>query len=164
MNIVLAGMMGCGKTTVAEILSRKLGKKSVDTDAEIVKKHGGIADIFSKYGEERFRDIEAETVKDVASFDGVIIATGGGCLLREENVREFKKRGKIVYLRTLPETLIKRVEGDTERPLLAGGAAEKIKSILPVRAPVYESAADIIIDTDNLTPEEVADKITEILK
>ena len=95
MNIVLCGMMGCGKTTVAAELSRITGRESVDTDAEIVKRHGRIADIFEKFGESRFREIETEEVERLSSRDGLIIATGGGCVLYDRNVRILKRGGKI---------------------------------------------------------------------
>lgn len=156
MNIVLCGMMGCGKTTVAAALSAITRMAQVDTDAEIVKTHGRIADIFEKFGEARFRELETEAVESVSSRDGLIIATGGGCVLNERNVALLKRHGKIIFLRTRPETLIARVEGDTERPLLAGGAAKRINEILPARTPKYIAAADEIIDTDGLTPEEIA--------
>lgn len=161
MNIVLCGMMGCGKTTVAEALFRLTGMEQVDTDAEIVKAHGRIADIFEKFGEARFREIETQTVKQIARGDNLIIATGGGCVLSGENVRALKQNGRIIFLRTRPETLIKRVEGDTERPLLAGGAAKRINEILPARTPKYTAAADEIIDTDELSPEEIARMIAQ---
>lgn len=165
MNIVLCGMMGCGKTTVAAELSARYGMVSVDTDAEIVKKYGEINAIFEKYGEEYFRTVEEEIVAAVSKqFSNAVIATGGGCVLRESNVKNLKKTGKIIYLRTTPETLVSRVEGDTSRPLLKGGAREKIYSILAVREPVYSAAADLIVDTDGLSPEEIAEKITELVK
>ena len=93
--------------------------------------------------------------------DNLIIATGGGCVLSGENVRALRQNGKIIFLRTRPETLIKRVEGDTERPLLAGGAAKRINEILPARTPKYTAAADEIIDTDELSPEEIARMIAQ---
>lgn len=161
MNIVLCGMMGCGKTTVAAALSRLTGMEQTDTDAVIVKKYGRIADIFEKYGEELFRSLETDTVKELSSRDGLIIATGGGCVLKERNVQLLKGNGKIVFLRTQPQTLISRVEGDTERPLLAGGAAKRINEILPARTPKYLAAADFVIDTDGLSPEEIARRIAE---
>ena len=154
MNIVLCGMMGCGKTTVAAALSRLTGMEQTDTDAVIVKKYGRIADIFEKYGEEHFRSLETDTVKELSSRDGLIIATGGGCVLSEKNVRLLKRNGKIFFLRTSEGELIRRLEGDTERPLLAGGAARRVKELLPARTPKYIAAADFVVDTDGLSPEK----------
>lgn len=159
MNIVLCGMMGCGKTTVAEELSRITGRESVDTDAEIVKRHGRIADIFEKFGESRFREIETEEVERLSSRDGLIIATGGGCVLYDRNVRILKRGGKIFFLEAPAETLISRLEGDTERPLLAGGAAKRVNELLPMRTPLYLAAADCVIHTAGLTPTEIVKKI-----
>lgn len=162
MNIVLCGMMGCGKTTVAAELSRLTGMEQTDTDAEIVKEYGRIADIFEKYGEARFREIETQTVARISSRDNIIIATGGGCVLNSANVEYLKRNGKIFFLQTRPETLIKRVEGDTERPLLAGGAEKRINELLPARTPKYLAAADYVVDTDGAEPEEIALKIIDI--
>lgn len=162
MNIVLCGMMGCGKTTVAAELSRLTGMEQTDTDAEIVKEYGRIADIFEKYGEARFREIETQTVARISSRDNIIIATGGGCVLNSANVEYLKRNGKIFFLQTRAETLIKRVEGDTERPLLAGGAEKRINELLPARTPKYLAAADYVVDTDGAEPEEIALKIINI--
>lgn len=162
MNIVLCGMMGCGKTTVAAELSRLTGMEQTDTDAEIVNEYGRIADIFEKYGEARFREIETQTVARISSRDNIIIATGGGCVLNSANVEYLKRNGKIFFLQTRPETLIKRVEGDTERPLLAGGAEKRINELLPARTPKYLAAADYVVDTDGAEPEEIALKIINI--
>lgn len=162
MNIVLCGMMGCGKTTVAAELSRLTGMEQTDTDAEIVKEYGRIADIFEKYGEARFREIETQTVARISSRDNIIIATGGGCVLHSSNVEYLKRNGKIFFLQTRAETLVKRVEGDTERPLLAGGAEKRINELLPARTPKYLAAADYVVDTDGAEPEEIALKIINI--
>ena len=163
MNIILAGMPGCGKTTIARTLGGLLNLNVIDTDAEIVKKYGAINDIFENYGEQAFRNLETEVVKAVCLQSGVIVSTGGGCLLREENVKLFKESGKIIYLRTQLQTLLNRVEGDTSRPILKGGAKEKMSRLLKERTPVYESAADFIVDTDNLTPEKIAENISAML-
>ncbi|MCD8371731.1 MAG: shikimate kinase [Clostridia bacterium] len=161
MNIVLCGMMGCGKSTVAVELNLITGMPVTDTDAEIVSRYGRIADIFANYGEGRFREIETAVTAELSMRDGCIIATGGGLVLREENVSYLKKNGKIVFLRTQADTLIKRVQGDTERPLLQGGAEKRIRELLPVRTPKYFKAADLVIDTDKLSAKEVAQKICD---
>lgn len=162
MNIILAGMPGCGKSTVARILGKKLGFRVVDTDELIVEKYGAISEIFEKFGEECFRNFETQVVKDIASYDNHIVSTGGGCLLREENRALFKSCGKIIFLRTQLNTLSERLKGDTTRPLLKGDMKSRLEKLLKERAPIYENSADIVIDTDALTPEEVADKITEL--
>ena len=161
MNIVLCGMMGCGKTTVAAELAALTHMRAADTDAEVVKNHGRIADIFEKYGEAKFRELETEAVAALSSCDGLIIATGGGCVLNEKNVALLKRHGRIIFLRTSAQTLIRRVEGDTERPLLAGGAAKRINELLPVRTPKYMAAADEVIDTDGYSPAEIAELIAK---
>lgn len=160
MNIVLCGMMGCGKTTVAAEFS-SLGYTVVDTDQIIVERHGNIDGIFAKYGEAHFREIESAVTAEVAQeYKSAVISLGGGCVLRAENVKNLKATGKIFYLKARAETLIERLKGDTTRPLLKGGLEEKVNSILSARAHIYESVADFIIDTDELTPAEVA-KIIE---
>ena len=164
MNIVLCGMMGCGKTTIACELEKLTGMARVDTDEEIVKIHGRIADIFANFGEPRFREIETEVTADISSRDNIIVATGGGCVLNDKNVSLLKAggRGKIFFLRTREETLVARVEGDTERPLLFGGARKRIAELLPVRTPKYEAAADFIVDTDGVSPSELAKEIARL--
>lgn len=156
-------MPGSGKTTVARVFE-KSGYAVVDTDEEIVKAHGSISEIFAKHGEEYFRNLETQAVKKLSALKDAVISTGGGCLIKSENVALLKRNGKIVYLRTRPETLIKRVEGNNERPLLQGGARERIYSLYEARKSVYESAADITVDTDELTPEKTAEKIMELIK
>lgn len=162
MNIVLCGMMGCGKTTVAGELSRLTGMARADTDEEIVKRYGRIADIFAQHGEEYFRGLERQTVREISARSNTVIATGGGCVLDGENVANLKRGGRIIFLRTSPETLLKRLEGDTERPLLAGGAKERIAELLPARTPKYMAAADFTVDTDGLSPRAVAERILEL--
>ena len=164
MNVVLCGMMGCGKTAVSNAYSQLYGVEMVDTDAVIVERHGEISAIFATYGEEQFRNIETSVTKEVASsFNNAVISLGGGCVLRSENVEALKQSGKIFYLRTKAETIIKRLKGDSTRPLLQGDLEERVNSILAKRSSIYESVADVIIDTDGLTPEEIAKKIRTLI-
>ncbi|HIR66465.1 MAG TPA: shikimate kinase [Candidatus Coproplasma avicola] len=161
-NIVLCGMMGSGKTTVARALNAIYNLNWVDTDDQIVGQYGAINDIFARLGEEGFRDIESAVTKRVAqSCANSVISLGGGCVLRKINVEELKKTGVIFYLRTSPETVIKRVKGDTTRPLLHGDLEERVRTISANRASVYEGAADYIIDTDDKSPECIAELIME---
>lgn len=167
MNIVLAGMPASGKSTVARVLSKLTGREVYDTDEKIVERYGAISEIFAQYGEAAFRNLETEEVKKACVSDNLVISTGGGCILRGENVELLKNGGaggKIVYLRTSLKTLLSRVNGDGSRPLLSGGAEQKMKKLFEERTPVYERVADFIIDTDGLTPEEIADKIAELIK
>lgn len=156
MNVILCGMMGCGKTTVASALEKQ-GFTAVDTDALIVERFGNIDNIFSSRGEEYFRDLESDITAEVAKkYDGAVISVGGGCVLRDKNVKNLKAGGKIFYLRTKPETIISRLQGDSSRPLLKGDLSEKVNSILKNRAKIYESVADEIVDTDGLSPQDIA--------
>ncbi|HIU80467.1 MAG TPA: shikimate kinase [Candidatus Coproplasma excrementipullorum] len=156
-KIILCGMMGSGKTTVANILRNKYGYKCVDTDERIVQKYGSINDIFHRHGEKRFRDIESKvTVRVANSRHNYVISLGGGCVLRPSNVEALKRVGTIFYLRTSPKIIVSRLEGDTSRPLLHGNLEERVKSITATRSSVYETVADVIIDTDDLNPEQIA--------
>ena len=157
-NIIFIGMPGCGKTTVIN-LCKERGKEVWDTDEYIEKRHGSISDIFDKYGEEYFRRIETDAVREICKRDNCFISTGGGAAVREENVRIFKESGKIIYLRAKLETLLKRLEGDTSRPLLSGNLEERLAELFDKRAAIYESVSDVIVDIDGLTPQEVLKNI-----
>lgn len=163
MNLVLCGMMGCGKSTVGVCLAEKTNRAHVDTDCVIVERYGRIADIFERYGEAHFRDLETETVKELVQKKGLVIATGGGLVLKQENVELLKSSGKIIFLRARVDTLCKRLQADTERPLLQNAASlkERLENLLQERTPVYEQAADFIVDVDEKTPEEIAKEIME---
>lgn len=164
MNIVLAGMPGSGKTTISRLLAEALNMRLIDTDEEIVKKYGAITDIFDKFGEECFRNLESQVVNEVCGESGAVISTGGGTLLRPENRAAFKNNGKIVYLKTGVENLVARVGGGEGRPLIAGDAQNKIRELYIKRAPVYETAADITVETDGVCPEDIAALIAERIK
>lgn len=161
MNTVLVGMPGSGKTTLIDYYERFSGEEVWDTDGVIERLHGNITDIFAEYGEEYFRDLETEAVKQVCALAcDALIATGGGCVLREENVRLFKQCGIIVFLRTRFETLLERLKGDESRPLLRGDGRVRLEKLYAERSPLYERVADIIVDTDRLTPREILEEIS----
>ena len=159
--------MGSGKSTVSEILADKLGLEMLDTDAAIVEAEGrSINKIFADDGEEVFRDMETALLDTAISehFRDMVISLGGGLVLRPENREMLKELGKVIYLRTTPETVYDRIKDDDSRPLLKGeDPLAKIKNLQSDRGPVYESCADIIIDTDNLTPGEIASRICEMV-
>lgn len=161
MNIILCGMMGCGKTTVGVRLAEKMNRKYVDTDAVIVERFGRIANIFEKYGEGYFRNLETEVVKELVQRSGLVIATGGGLVLKQENVELLKTNGRIVFLRAKVATLTERLQSDTERPLLqnAQSLRARIENLLKDRAQIYEDAADLSVDVDEKTPEQIAGEI-----
>lgn len=159
MNVVLCGMMGVGKTSVGKKLEFLSKRKCVDTDEIIEEKYGKITDIFEQKGEPYFRDLETEVAKMLGKKDNLIVSTGGGLVMRSENVAYLKENGKIFFLRAKIETLLERVAGNNARPLLKDGAEKKLKELIPVRTPVYEGAADHIIDTDGRTVADVAAEI-----
>ena len=163
MNLILCGMMGCGKSTVGGCLAKLTSREYVDTDAVIVEKYGRIADIFERFGEGYFRDLETETVKTLTKKQALIIATGGGLILKQENVDLLKDGGKIVFLRAKIDTLFKRLQSDKERPLLqdAEDLRKRLEKLLSERTKRYEEAADLIVDVDDKSPEEIAGEIVK---
>ena len=162
MNIVLCGMMGPGKTTVGKTLARLPGRSFVDTDEFISQTPGAISDIFKNHGEGYFRELEKQTAKELSKKDGIVIATGGGFVICQDNANLLKEQGKIVYLSAEEETLYSRLATDKDRPLLqTGDLREKIHSLILSRAPVYEKVADLVVAVDNKTAEEIAKEIIE---
>lgn len=164
-NIVLTGFMGTGKTVVSKIISKKLGYKLIDIDSIIEKEQNmTITDIFKHFGETKFREIESDVIKRISDIENAVISTGGGAVLKEENLNNLKKRGIIFCLSATPETILKRTINNNTRPLLqVENPLEKIKELLNIRRPFYEKA-DFIIDTENRSPFEIADEIIKKIK
>ena len=164
MNVVLCGMMGAGKTTVGGVLASRLGWRFVDTDSLIIEKYGEISTIFDRFGEEYFREIETEIVKEVVQGDCQVISVGGGLVLKEENVSLLK--GKVIYLQTSANVLVARLAGCEDRPLLKVGVGtlqDRIEKILKERTSIYEGVADFTVDTDGKSVEAVAMEIKAFL-
>jgi len=164
-NIVLTGFMGTGKTAVGRELSRLLNMKLIDVDTEIEKSQGiTINEIFKSFGELRFREIETGMIKKVTENKNIIISTGGGAVLKEENMDALRKNGVIVCLMATPETILKRTSDDSNRPLLqVEDPFRKIKELLDFRMPFYKKS-DIILDTEGKTPLQIAEEIIERIK
>ncbi len=164
-NIVLTGFMGTGKTAVGKELTRLLNLKLIDVDTEIEKSEKiTINEIFQRFGEPRFREIETEMIKKISQQKNVIISTGGGAVLKQENMDILRENGVIICLMATPETILKRTSNSDERPLLkVENPFEKIKQLLDFRRPYYEKA-DIMIDTENKTPLQIAEEIIDKIK
>ena len=161
-NIILIGFMGCGKTTVGLRLSYKLRTPVEDTDKLIEARKGrAIKDIFATDGEEAFRCMETEMLREISRRSyGRILSVGGGTPVREENRALLKQCGTVVYLRAKAETIYNRVKGDTARPLLqCENPLGRIEELLAARSEAYESCADIIVDVDGFQMEEVIGQI-----
>jgi len=162
-NIVLTGFMGTGKSAVGKEISRRLSLRFIDIDHEIEKAEAmPIKDIFAKKGETYFREIETEMIRKFSAEKKVIIATGGGAVLREENLAALRENGTIFCLAARPETIHDRTGRNDDRPLLKGDdRMRKIIELLSSRSLLYAQAG-IIIDTDDKTPLQVADEIIGI--
>jgi shikimate kinase len=165
MNIVLIGYRGTGKSVVGKILSERLGMACVGMDANIVKRAGTpIPEIVEKFGWPRFREIETQEALDLSGKDKLIIDTGGGIIERPENMPALAKNGKVFWLKASVSTIVQRIQGDDQRPSLTEGKTftEEVAEVLDNRRAKYRAAAEHKINTDNLTPEEVADKIISL--
>lgn len=157
-HVILIGFMGCGKSTVGIRLSYRLRRVVEDTDKLIEKQAGkSISDIFKEDGEAAFREMETNCLKELVTLkEDRIISTGGGLPMRVENHELLKRLGCVVYLRITAQGVYKRLKDDTTRPLLqCEDPMAKIEELLAKRAPVYEQAADVILDVDGKTMEEV---------
>lgn len=162
-NIVLCGFMGSGKSTIGRALSEKLGMRLIDTDTYIENKEGmTISEIFKRHGEEYFRNAELDVCRELSTLRNCIISTGGGTLLKDDNVAAIKKGGTVYFLDVSPNTVLSRLKHDTTRPLLQRGDKEKaVNDLMKQRLPLYKQAADYIINAEE-PPRRVCAKIMEI--
>ncbi len=157
--------MGTGKTAVGRELSRMLDMKIVNIDTEIeLSQKMTINEIFKNYGEEYFRNIETGLIKKFSEKENVIISTGGGAVLREENMELLRKNGVIFCLNASPATIFERTSRSGDRPLLkVDDPKTKIKELLDSRRPYYEKAG-ITIETDGKSPLRIAEEIRELFR
>ncbi len=163
-NLVLTGFMGSGKTSVGLKLSYRLRMMVEDTDKLIERREGrSIGEIFAVQGEESFRRLETQLLRELAEQKFTrIYSVGGGTPVREENRKLLRRLGKVIYLRIRPETVYERLREDTTRPLLqCENPLERIRELMESRREAYEACADVIIDVDGLEMEELLNKIVE---
>lgn len=156
-NIVLCGFMGCGKSTVGKNLARKTGKKFIDMDSYIENKAGmTVTEIFDRFGENGFRDMEHEACKELSNMKDLVIASGGGAFTFKRNVEVFKGKDIIVLLDVPVETIKYRLRNDKTRPLLQKPDRDKVmQELYQRRMPVYRAAADVVVSGKN-TPLSTA--------
>ena len=166
-NIYLIGFMGAGKSTVASALSELTGSPVMEMDEVIAERTGmSIPEIFRTKGEDAFRQMETGLLKEL-SLEGAspaIVSCGGGAALKNENVSLMKSGGMIVLLSVKPETVLERISGDENRPVLAAcKTPEDVKTLMEMRLPYYEKAAHFVVAVDDRTPGEIAAEILALL-
>jgi shikimate kinase len=165
-NIFLVGLMGSGKTTIGKLLARARGVDFIDSDHEIIARCGvSIPTIFEIEGEEGFRRRECAVIEDLSARQGIVLATGGGAVLKEENRACLKTRGTVVYLRAQPQELYLRTRHDKNRPLLqTDDPLKKLQELYALRHPLYMEAADIVLDTGRQSVHALVQRLENNLK
>lgn len=158
--------MGAGKSTIGRLLAKELKLRFKDSDKEIEQRTGAdIPWIFDVEGEQGFREREQSMVVELCELDGVVIATGGGVVLRPENRQALRDGGRVVYLHASVEQQLERTSRDRNRPLLRNAEPGKVlRNLMEIRDPLYREIADIIIETDERPPRLVVQEIIDRLK
>ena len=165
MNIILIGYRGTGKSVVGELLAQKLNRETISMDAEIVKKAGmSIPEFVEQNGWPEFRDLETEVARELAERDNIIVDCGGGVIERPENIPALRTNGVIFWLQASVDVIVGRIADSSERPALVEGKTftEEVEEVLERRIPLYSESAQHTINTDDMTPEQVADCILAI--
>ena len=164
-NIVLIGFMGAGKTSISEYLKTLFAMDVIEMDQIIAEREGmSIPDIFEVHGEQYFRDLETNLLIEMQSRKNVVISCGGGTPLRECNVVEMKKNGRVVLLTASPETIFDRVKDSHDRPVIENNKnVPFIADLMEKRRAKYEAAADIVINTDGKSIIEVCEELVQKL-
>ncbi|MBC8571649.1 shikimate kinase [Jingyaoa shaoxingensis] len=165
-NIVLIGFMGAGKSTISEFLKTVFAMEVIEMDQIIAERQSmSISDIFETYGEEYFRDLETNLLIEMQSKKNMVISCGGGVPMRERNVVEMKKNGRVVLLTAKPETILNRVKDNHDRPLLEGNKTVPfIADLMEKRREKYQAAADIVIETDDKSELEICEELVKKLR
>ncbi len=165
-NIILVGLMGAGKSTIGRNLAKRLEKEFYDSDRVIEERTGvDIATIFEIEGEEGFRNREAQVISELCQLDNIVLATGGGSILRDENRRNMKKYSQVIYLSTTAELLYSRIRHDKSRPLMqTSNPLETLKSLLKDREPFYKEVSDLVITTGKQKANVIVKRVENALK
>lgn len=165
-NIILVGLMGAGKSTIGRNLAKSLGKDFYDSDRVIEERTGvDIATIFEIEGEQGFRDREEQVIAELCEQNNIVLATGGGSVLREENRKSMSKRGHVVYLRTSAELLYSRIRHDKKRPLMqTNNPLNTLKKLLDDREPYYLEVSDTVVMTGKQKVAVLVRRVEEALK
>lgn len=159
-NIFLIGPMGSGKSTIAKHISKQSSLVFYDSDAEIIKqRHSDINEIFQQEGEQSFRRYEQQVIEKLVKKAGIVLATGGGCVITPINRKNLTQKGIVIYLRVSPQAQLHRLASSEERPLFSAKEPKKLFELTKLRTPLYESIANFSYDTDNTSPEKLAEKI-----
>lgn len=160
-NVFLIGPMGAGKSTIGRLLAKELKYPFKDSDREIEARTGAdIPWIFDVEGEEGFREREEAMIAELVQEHGIVLATGGGVVMREANRRALSAHGLVVYLRTSVDQQLQRTSKDRQRPLLLNADPEKVlRDLMARRDPLYSEIADVTIDTDQRGPKIVVNTI-----
>ncbi|HEY5705555.1 MAG TPA: shikimate kinase [Terrimicrobiaceae bacterium] len=162
-NLVLIGFMGCGKSSVGRRLAGLTGHRFVDTDELVVQSEGrNIAEIFSRSGEEYFRDAEQRTLENLVGVCGIVLSTGGGLVLRPANRETLKRIGVVAWLDASPDSLFERAIRSGRRPLLQTEDQRKtFDELLSIRRELYSLTADFRIDSTRLSHDEAAQMLLD---
>ncbi len=158
--------MGAGKTTIGRLVAKRLDKDFYDSDHEIESRTGAdIPWIFEIEGEEGFRKRETTIITELCELENIVLSTGGGVILSQDNCKQLKDNGIVIYLKSSAEKLLKRIQTDKRRPLLqTDDKLGRIRDILKEREPMYESLADEIIMTDRQTVNQIVKQILNKIK
>lgn len=161
MNIIFVGLPGSGKTTVGRQLARRLGMPFVDSDHVIEDRLGcSIREYFVREGEDNFRDVEEAVLDDLSQHHQGVISTGGGSVLRENNRRRLHERGQVIYLRSSPDDIYRRLRHDTVRPLLqVEDPLARLRALFEARDPLYREAAHYVIETGRPSVSALVHKV-----
>lgn len=167
MNIILIGIGGSGKSTIGKLLAKKLGNTFMDTDTMVEDKlKMTIPNIVEKFGWDKFRDFESQIIDTICKLDNTVISSGGGVVIRDENISKMKVNGTFIWLKANIDTLVERIGDGKNRPIFTSSKYIKyeLKQIYSGRKKLYTKASNYIINTDNKTPQQIVTEIISYLK